>query len=149
MLKDKQKRFVSEYIKSGGNAKKAAVLAGYSKKTARSIGSENLTKPDIAKAVEKAQKRIAEKAEWTALDILRNLQEIAQLARERGNLTAEIKCNELYGKQIGMFIDRVKVDDESDITIRWINHIEKPRTESTQSVDAPGAGNDLQRSEPV
>lgn len=42
----KQRLFADEYIKSG-NATDAAVKAGYSPKTARSIAQENLTKPDI------------------------------------------------------------------------------------------------------
>lgn len=42
----KQQRFADEYIISG-NATEAAIKAGYSKRTARSIGQENLTKPDI------------------------------------------------------------------------------------------------------
>ncbi len=45
-LTTKQKIFCDEYIKSG-NAKEAAVKAGYSPKTAKSIGQENLTKPDL------------------------------------------------------------------------------------------------------
>lgn len=45
-LTTKQKIFCDEYIKSG-NAKEAAIKAGYSSKTAKSIGQENLTKPDL------------------------------------------------------------------------------------------------------
>ncbi|QXL48216.1 terminase small subunit [Lactobacillus johnsonii] len=45
-LTTKQKVFCDEYIKSG-NAKEAAIKAGYSPKTAKSIGQENLTKPDL------------------------------------------------------------------------------------------------------
>lgn len=45
-LTTKQKIFCDEYIKSG-NAKEAAIKAGYSTKTAKSIGQENLTKPDL------------------------------------------------------------------------------------------------------
>ncbi|OYR88433.1 terminase [Lactobacillus taiwanensis] len=45
-LTTKQKIFCDEYIKSG-NAKEAAIKAGYSPKTAKSIGQENLTKPDL------------------------------------------------------------------------------------------------------
>lgn len=45
-LTTKQRLFCDEYIKSG-NAKDAAIKAGYSSRTARSIGQENLTKPDI------------------------------------------------------------------------------------------------------
>ena len=43
----KQQRFIDEYPKDL-NATEAAKRAGYSAKTARSIGQENLTKPDIA-----------------------------------------------------------------------------------------------------
>lgn len=45
-LSPKQKLFAQNYAKSK-NATQAAIDAGYSKKTAKSIGSENLTKPDI------------------------------------------------------------------------------------------------------
>jgi phage terminase small subunit len=55
----KQRKFVAEYVKSG-NATGSALTAGYSKRTARSIGQENLTKPDIRKAIEAALKKIEE-----------------------------------------------------------------------------------------
>lgn len=45
-LTAKQKKFADEYLKSG-NATQAAIQAGYSKKTATAVGSENLTKPYI------------------------------------------------------------------------------------------------------
>lgn len=45
-LTEKQKRFADYFIESG-NATEAAVKAGYSEKTARFIGAENLTKPNI------------------------------------------------------------------------------------------------------
>jgi Phage terminase, small subunit len=45
-LTAKQRLFADEYIKSG-NATQSAIKAGYSPKTVRSIGHENLTKPDI------------------------------------------------------------------------------------------------------
>mgnify|MGYP004707086033 CR=1 FL=1 len=51
-LTDKQEMFCREYL-IDLNAKQAATRAGYSDNTARKIGSENLTKPDI-------QNRIAE-----------------------------------------------------------------------------------------
>ena len=45
-LTAKQRFFADEYIKSG-NATQSAIKAGYSPRTVRSIGQENLTKPDI------------------------------------------------------------------------------------------------------
>ena len=50
----KQKLFAQEYLVDL-NATQAAIRAGYSKKTARKIGQENLTKPDIAKEIEKGK----------------------------------------------------------------------------------------------
>lgn len=52
-LTDKQQRLVDEYL-IDLNATQAAIRAGYSEKTAKEIGSENLTKPNIAKAIEEA-----------------------------------------------------------------------------------------------
>ncbi len=49
-LTQKQQRFVDEYLVDL-NATQAAVRAGYSEQTARRIGPENLSKPDIAEAV--------------------------------------------------------------------------------------------------
>lgn len=48
----KQRKFADEYIQSG-NATRSAIKAGYSKKTAYSVGSENLTKPDIKNYINK------------------------------------------------------------------------------------------------
>lgn len=46
-LTPKQKKFAEYYIQSG-NATEAAKKAGYSTKTARQIGTENLAKPSIS-----------------------------------------------------------------------------------------------------
>lgn len=56
-LTSKQQRFCDEYL-IDLNATQAAIRAGYSEKTARAIGAENLTKPDIKEYIEK---RMAEK----------------------------------------------------------------------------------------
>tara|TARA_R110000744_G_scaffold57010_2_gene120025 strand:- start:4393 stop:4806 length:414 start_codon:yes stop_codon:yes gene_type:complete len=53
-LTAKQDAFVKAYILKR-NATEAAIEAGYSEKTAGHIGSENLTKPDIARAIEEHQ----------------------------------------------------------------------------------------------
>lgn len=46
-LTPRQKAFADYYIECG-NSTEAARKAGYSEKTSRSIGAENLTKPDIS-----------------------------------------------------------------------------------------------------
>ena len=70
-LTDKQRRFVSEYL-IDLNATQAAIRAGYSKKTAYSVGHENLSKPEIAAAIAKAQTKVMAKAEIDAEWVLRN-----------------------------------------------------------------------------
>ena len=68
--------FVNEYLKDL-NATQAAIRAGYSPKTARSIGAENLTKPDIAAAIEKAMGERAMRCELTADMVVQELKKIA------------------------------------------------------------------------
>ena len=62
-LTEKQKRFADYYIETA-NVTEAAIKAGYSKKTARVIGQENLLKPAIKnyideKLTEMSNNRIA------------------------------------------------------------------------------------------
>ena len=74
-LTPKQARFVQEYL-IDLNAAQAAIRAGYSAKTARVIGHENLTKPDIAAAIEKARAKRAERAELTGDMVVDELRKI-------------------------------------------------------------------------
>ncbi len=55
----KQQKFADEYIISG-NATQAAELAGYAKRSAHSIGAENLQKPAIATYIESRRKEISD-----------------------------------------------------------------------------------------
>lgn len=66
-LTAKQQKFADYYIELG-NAAEAARKAGYSKRTARSIGQENLTKPDVKEYISKrleelANERVADQRE--------------------------------------------------------------------------------------
>ena len=56
-LRGKQDAFVKSYVLTS-NATQAAIEAGYSEKTARFIGSENLTKPNIAEAIKDHQSKL-------------------------------------------------------------------------------------------
>lgn len=75
-LTGKQQRFVDEYL-IDLNATKAAERAGYSAKTAYSVGHENLRKPEIAAAIAQAQK---ERQQRTHITADRVLQELARIA---------------------------------------------------------------------
>ena len=71
----KQKRFVEEYL-IDLNATQAAIRAGYSPATAKEIGCENLTKPNIAAAISQA---MAERSKRTGINQDRVLQELARI----------------------------------------------------------------------
>lgn len=75
-LTEREIRFCDEYLICF-NAKEAALKAGYSKRSAKSIGSENLTKPDIQRYLTIRKKRVIEKIE---LSQERVMQEIGRIA---------------------------------------------------------------------
>lgn len=60
------------------NATQAAIRAGYSKKTARAVGAENLTKPDIKAAISAATEKRAEETGINAAWVLKRLAEEAE-----------------------------------------------------------------------
>lgn len=72
----KQKRFIEEYL-IDLNATQAAIRAGYSPDTAKSIGSENLTKPDLQARIAKA---MAERSRRTGVNADRVVMELAKIA---------------------------------------------------------------------
>ena len=74
-LTAKQERFVAEYL-IDLNATQAAIRAGYSEKTARQVGAENLTKPVIGAAIQEAQAKRSERTEITQDRVLRELAKI-------------------------------------------------------------------------
>jgi phage terminase small subunit len=59
------------------NATQAAIRAGYSAKAARFVGCKNITKANIAAAIEKAQTKRAERAELTGDMVVDELRKIA------------------------------------------------------------------------
>lgn len=63
-LTARQKAFVREYILLR-DAKQAAINAGYSPKTAKQMGSENLSKPDLMRLINKAEEKANEEAGLT------------------------------------------------------------------------------------
>lgn len=75
-LTDKQQRFVEEYMVDL-NATQAAIRAGYSRDTARSVGCENLTKPDIQEAIQERKKQLSESTGITAERVLAEYAKIA------------------------------------------------------------------------
>lgn len=75
-MNSKQQCFVEEYL-IDLNATQAAIRAGYSPKTAKVIGCENLAKPEISNAISRA---MAERSRRTGISQDRVVQELAKIA---------------------------------------------------------------------
>ena len=71
----KQKKFSDEYIKSG-NAKQSAIKAGYSPKTAYSIGNENLNKPELKAYIDERLKELSNHKILSAAEVLEYLSRV-------------------------------------------------------------------------
>lgn len=90
------------------NATQAAIRAGYSIKTATKIASENLTKPDIQKAVQAALKAREKRTEVTQDYVIAKLREIVEKDASDGpdselKYANKIRALELLGKHTGAF----------------------------------------------
>lgn len=102
-LTPKQAAFVHEYLVDL-NATQAAIRAGYKEKNARAMAAENLSKPDIQKAIQEArdarEKRSMITVEWV-------LAQIASIAQdEEAQQRDRLKALELLGKHLGMWEKR-------------------------------------------
>ena len=121
-LTPKQKAFVREYKKNGGNGTQAAIKAGYSENTADVIATENLRKPSIRGALKQEEKKLQEKYEYTIDDMVRELDDVKMKADAEQNRQAQIKAIELKGKAFGLFVDKVEnnIINTSPIDIKII-----------------------------
>lgn len=99
----KQKRFVEEYL-IDLNATQAAIRAGYSPLTARDIGCENLTKPNIQEAIDKA---IAERSRRTGVNADRVVRELAKIAF--------VNAGEIVDFDTAILMDKISEDDMAAI----------------------------------
>ncbi len=104
-LTPKQVRFVGEYL-IDLNATQAAIRAGYSEKSARAMGCENLTKPDIQAAVAEAQDARSARTGITQDEVIRGLKKEANLSGEDSSHSARVSAWAHLGKHLGMFTNR-------------------------------------------
>ncbi|MEW6237576.1 MAG: terminase small subunit [Candidatus Omnitrophota bacterium] len=79
----KQERFIQEYQVSG-NATQAAIAAGYSEKSGKSIGTELLSNPTIRAELDRLQAERNAKHELTLERILIGLLKEAELPKSEG-----------------------------------------------------------------
>ena len=137
-LTEKQKRFCDEYL-IDLNATQAAIRAGYSTKTAKSIGQENLTKPYLKTYIDERLKKLENERIAKADEVLRYLTSIMRGEEQEEIVVVEsdgdgmssarkmnksigakerIKAAELLGKRYGIFTDKVSVDTAIPVVIK-------------------------------
>lgn len=87
-MTERQKRFCNEYL-IDLNATQAAIRAGYSAKTAYSIGNENLTKPEIQEYI---QHRLDEKEDALIAKQDEVLKTLTRIMRREELETVVVTC---------------------------------------------------------
>lgn len=123
-LTAKQERFVAEYL-IDLNATQAAIRAGYSERTARQIGDQNLSKLDIQVAIQAAQQKNATACDVTVFEVTRMYRETYELARNSAAPAAMVSAATGLAKLHGLIVDRAKV--ESTVTVKDLSDEELDR----------------------
>ena len=141
-LRDKQKRFVEEYL-IDLNATQAAIRAGYSEKTAQEQSSRLLLNVMVQNAIKEAQTKRSERMQIKQDDVIRMLLENIEIASgKKAVIKTEIRKSqsgelvgddivqfvyesssvnrslELLGKHLGMFSEKVEVSGDLHIEQR-------------------------------
>ena len=106
-LTRKQFRWIDEYL-IDLNGAAAAVRAGYSPKSARSIAHENLTKPDILAVLQNRQAAMAEELQITRQGVIQGLLEAVSMGREQQNPGAMVNALREVSKLLGFHAPEVK-----------------------------------------
>lgn len=137
----KQRIFCEEYL-IDLNATQAAIRAGYSKRSAKQIGEENLSKPDLKKYIdsrmaEKESELIADQDEVlryltavlrgesrSSVVVVESTGDFTSAAREMEKAPDEkekLKAAELLGKRYGIYTERTEqaVDMDLKITVDY------------------------------
>lgn len=120
-LTDKQRRFCEEYVVDW-NATRAAITAGYSKKTARQIATTTLSKVYIQDYINEIQKDLSKLSGVTALRNILELKKIAyaSIAQFKDDWMTEKEFNELSEEQLACISDiqyQTKTTGEATETI--------------------------------
>jgi phage terminase small subunit len=133
-LTPKQRRFVEEYLLDA-NATQAAIRAGYSPKTARQTGAENLSKPVIAEAIAEAQKAVSARTLVCVDDVVRGLLVEARFDGEGSSHSARVSAWSHLGKHLGMFVDRQEVSGVKGQPIRIVEIVRSSPGDSAKRIE--------------
>lgn len=113
-LTERQKMFCKEYIVDL-NAKQACIRAGYSEKTAKQIGSENLSKPYLQEEIARLMKSREERVKLTADKVLEDIERVRTLAEGSEQYSVSLKASELQGKHLAMFTDKQQINGQIEL----------------------------------
>ena len=136
----RQQKFCDEYLISG-NATEAAIKAGYSRKTAKQTGSENLAKPDLRAYIDEQLAKIHSAKIADAEEVMKYLtsvmrgehtEQVLKLVGEGVQTVTDIdvsekerlKAAELIGKRYGLFTDKVGLEGAVPVIITGDDQLE-------------------------
>lgn len=110
-MTQKQIDFCEYYMEQNfSNITLAAIKAGYSKKTAKSIGSENLTKPEIKKYLSTKIKRMLTSRDNKALKLLNIIEHAANF-----DIRDVIEWSEIEDKRTGLKVNNIRLKPSDEI----------------------------------
>jgi len=133
----KQRRFCDEYL-IDQNGTQAAIRAGYSKKTARQIADQLLSKLDIRSYIDDQLEKMHDKTIADAEEVLRYLTSVVRGESESEIVVVEatgdglseaknvkkapdekdkLKAAELLGKRYGLYSDKVNLTGTGTVMI--------------------------------
>lgn len=130
----RQQKFCDEYLISG-NATDAAIKAGYSPKTAKQTGSENLAKPDLRAYIDEQLEKLHSAKIADAEEVMKYLtsvmrgehtEQVLKLAGDGFQTITDIdvsakdrlKAAELVGKRYGLFTEKVGLEGAVPVVIQ-------------------------------
>lgn len=125
-MTEKQKRFCDEYL-IDCNATQAAIRAGYSERTAYSIGQENLRKPEIKTYIDATLARLQAENVADAQEVMEYLTSVLRgeskssvlclcgdgaqdVIEKHPDEKERLKAAELLGKRYGLFKEAVDLE---------------------------------------
>jgi len=105
----RQELFIQEYIKTG-NATSSAIKAGYSKRTAKSIGQRLLTFVDIKKKIDELSQKVANNNIMTAKERQEYLSKL--INSDDVKVSDKLKALDILNKMTGEYTQKVEVNGE-------------------------------------
>lgn len=136
----RQRKFCDEYLISG-NATDAAIKAGYSPKTAKQTGSENLAKPDLKAYIETELEKLHSAKIADAEEVMKYLtsvmrgehtEQVLKLVGDGIQTVTDIdvsakeriKAAELIGKRYALFSDKMDLGGAVPVVIMGDDQLE-------------------------